>query len=132
LDRLCRTFERRFRGPSPLSIEDCLSQVAPSRRDKLLFELLATELEIRIEAGESPSPENYVRRFPHAVAAIEQVFSEVRRFVARNPQVESETPADVPRPTPSARWAEDSAITASSASSDAAAWGLSTRRSKNP
>jgi serine/threonine protein kinase/WD40 repeat protein len=76
LDRICRSFERRWRSSMPLFIEDCLGEIEPSRRAAALHELIATELDLRLEAGESPSADEYARRFPAAAASIAQLFAE--------------------------------------------------------
>jgi serine/threonine protein kinase len=67
-------FEQAWKkGPRP-RIEDFLAEVEESRRPPLLEELIRVESELRRRAGESSSADEYQRRFPKCVSAVEAVF----------------------------------------------------------
>src|SRR5271157_5675744 len=67
-------FERAWKkGPHP-RIEDFLAEVDESRWPPLLEELIRVESELRRRAGEPSSGEEYRRRFPKCVRAVEAVF----------------------------------------------------------
>jgi hypothetical protein len=70
IDRIATLFDQAWhRGEHP-RIEDYLAGVAEPRRSQLLEELLRVELDDRRAAGEAPSLEEYVIRFPQDEAMI--------------------------------------------------------------
>ena len=77
IDRVCRQFERdwRLNGQRPL-IEDLLKDAPSPMRRKLLEELLAVELEIRVAIGDTVRIEDYKRRFLSDEATVERAWSE--------------------------------------------------------
>ena len=62
-DQACDQFEAAWRAGGFPRIEEHLSAVPPLERPALLGELLATELELRLAAGELPRAEDYTARF---------------------------------------------------------------------
>jgi serine/threonine protein kinase len=56
--------ERAWKKGSRPRIEDFLANEPEPRRPPLLVELLRVECELRARAGESPTPDEYRRRFP--------------------------------------------------------------------
>jgi len=67
-------FEQAWKaGPRP-RIEDFLAAVEESRWPPLLEELIRVESELRRRAGEPSSAEEYQRRFPECVSAVDAVF----------------------------------------------------------
>jgi serine/threonine protein kinase/WD40 repeat protein len=75
LEPICERFEQSWNTESPLSIEDCLQQVAdPIAQNRLLSSLLRIELELRRDSGDSPVADEYLPRFPEHDASIRQVF----------------------------------------------------------
>ena len=48
--------------------EDVLDQMPDGDRESLLAELLALEIDLRDECGESPRPDDYQRGFPRPTA----------------------------------------------------------------
>jgi len=67
-------FERAWKkGPHP-RIEDFLAEVDESRWAPLLEELIRVESELRRRAGEPSSDDEYRRRFPNCVRAVDAVF----------------------------------------------------------
>ncbi|MFA9201797.1 MAG: hypothetical protein ACEQR8_11590, partial [Cypionkella sp.] len=57
----------RKRGEKPL-IEEVVSTAPESLRSLMVAELVRTEIELRLSAGERPTAEEYVSRFPHWTA----------------------------------------------------------------
>jgi predicted Ser/Thr protein kinase len=70
----CERFELAWRAGEEPFIEDVLSTAAPGDRHDLLCELLALEIELRRDQGESPSASEYKERFPDFVAVVESTF----------------------------------------------------------
>ena len=60
----CDRFEMEWRGGAALRIETFLDRVEPGYRERLLGELLAIEVELRIEHGESPTPNEFRHALP--------------------------------------------------------------------
>ena len=75
IDELAERFERdRKLGGDRPRIEDYLDGRSGDSRHRLLTEMVRVERELRRSAGESPSPEEYVRRFPDDRAAVDAAF----------------------------------------------------------
>ena len=70
VDRVCRWFEDEWNVGRRVRLEDCLSGFEESLRDALLVELIALEVELRMNAGESPVADEYSSRFPAAQWAV--------------------------------------------------------------
>src|SRR5262249_39894728 len=74
VDKACDRFEDAWRtGPRP-RIEDYLADASEPERSNLLGELLALDIELRRDAGERPTPEEYRGRFPEHVEWISAAF----------------------------------------------------------
>ena len=70
----CERFESSWRtGPRP-RIEDALADWTGPGRCELLAELIALELELRRDAGESPTRVDYLGRFPDDPHAVDVAF----------------------------------------------------------
>jgi len=74
--RSCEHFEAEWRGGRTPRIETYLDLVESSQRNKLFRELLAIEIELRVECGEHPTPEEYLARYPEWAPAVAIAFSE--------------------------------------------------------
>jgi serine/threonine protein kinase len=74
----CEQFEIEWRGGRTPLIESYLARVAPSERERLLHELLAIEVELRLEHGENPTPAQFHLRYPNWGHAITVVFAHDR------------------------------------------------------
>src|SRR6516164_3996066 len=73
IDRIATPFDQAWQAGQRPRIEDYLAGVAEPRRSQLLEELLRVELDYRRAAGETPSPGDYVIRFPQDEATIQAV-----------------------------------------------------------
>ena len=80
VDRVCRWFEDEWNAGRRLRLEDCLTEFDESVRDALLVELIALEVELRMNAGESPVADEYVSRFPAAQWAVTLAFQDAIRL----------------------------------------------------
>ena len=76
VDRVCRWFEDEWNAGRRLRLEDCLDEFDESVRDALLVELIALEVELRLNAGESPVADEYTSRFPAAQWAVTLAFQD--------------------------------------------------------
>jgi len=76
LDGICLAFEDEWLAGRRPVVEGYLRQVPPARRSALLKELLLLELDYRRSLHEEPCREDYVARFPDAVASVEAAFQE--------------------------------------------------------
>ena len=75
IDDIADRFESDWkRGGDRPRIEDLLGEETGPRRTLLLQELLRVERELRLSAGETPTPDEYRRRFPDEPAAVAAVF----------------------------------------------------------
>jgi len=75
VDRACEAFETAWRDGDDPRIEDRLD-VPSNVKERLLFELLALEIELRRGRGEQPSASEYVERFPNRVVVVARAFAE--------------------------------------------------------
>ena len=69
-DSICKRFESAFQAGTTPRIEDYLEQEADSDREKLLVELLQTELWWRRDKTPSPTVAEYIERFPEHNQAV--------------------------------------------------------------
>ena len=72
----CERFERGWRSGLHPAIEQAVERWDGPERSALLEELLALELELRREAGESPALNDYRARFPDQPGLVERAFAE--------------------------------------------------------
>ncbi len=77
IDRWCRRFEHCWRNGEKPQIESFLEEVDPGDRAFFLEELLGIELELRYEAGEIPTPEEYCSRFDSDQDLIQKAFADL-------------------------------------------------------
>jgi tetratricopeptide (TPR) repeat protein len=73
---VCERFEDSRQGDTPQPIEGRLAEVSEPLRPHLLRELVMREVELRRGRGETPTPEEYWRRFPRHGAEVEHAFRE--------------------------------------------------------
>lgn len=74
-DYVCECFEAAWRSGAALSIEEVLRQANPTLdRTLLVDELIATEIELRRDAGGDPSSDEYTSRFPDHRSGILRLF----------------------------------------------------------
>ncbi len=80
VDRLCDEFEKAWRKEWPSGhpqIESFASRIQPSQRERLICELLETELELRQAKGDFLRLEEYCSRFPELSDRIGSIFHRV-------------------------------------------------------
>src|SRR5262249_11348297 len=88
IDEVADRFERHWKqGGERPRIEDYLADEPAPRRAPLLEELIRVERELRLNAGEAPTPEDYRRRFPDDPAAVDAAFG-----IAERPEPASSPP----------------------------------------
>src|ERR1700731_3467802 len=75
---VCVRFEKAWREGKRPGIEPVCLEVPESERPALLRELLAVEVELRLAAGERPTPEEYSERFSELASSIPLLFEEVK------------------------------------------------------
>ena len=85
INEVADRFERAWNNGSPPRIEDFLANEPEPRRPPLLVELLRVECELRANAGERPTAEEYHRRFPE--------YSDVVALFLRRPPLQSAEPS---------------------------------------
>ncbi|MDG3005577.1 serine/threonine-protein kinase [Paludisphaera mucosa] len=71
----CERFEAAWRRGEGPRIEDSLAAVGPDF-DPLLEKILPLELSLRLAAGEAPTPDEYLSRFPGSRGVVEGAFAE--------------------------------------------------------
>lgn len=72
---LCERFVQEWKHGKTPEITDYLVDVEEHTRPAVLAELLSTEIELRRERGESPSPKEYLDRFPSDQSTITFAFN---------------------------------------------------------
>ena len=87
IDALCTRFERHWRGPRPLRIEDLLGELPEVLREPGLVELLGTEIDLRQTAGELVGIDEYLARFPQESELVGRAFELVKCDDRRDPQL---------------------------------------------
>jgi len=70
----CDRYETEWRTNGTPRIEAYLQGFLASARDALFSELLAIDVELRLERGEQPLAKDYIDRFPERVDSIERTF----------------------------------------------------------
>jgi serine/threonine protein kinase len=75
VDSLCDQFEAAWRAGQQPRIEEYVNGIAQTNGRELFPQLLALEIELRSERGESPAPDEYKLRFPEHASLIQGVFA---------------------------------------------------------
>lgn len=102
-DRWCDEFESGWQEDSKPPIESFLNQCPPELQIYLLPELLALELDYRLERGEIPSVEEYLQRFSTHHELIEKAFENQAAFCETHRFGSTRDPRLPPIPTPQIR-----------------------------
>jgi hypothetical protein len=89
----CEQFEFAWRNGRPATLEAYLERVEPAERDKLFRELLAIEIELRLERGEAPTLEEYQGRYPDWAEAAAIVFARDGAALSRGSSSDGSEPA---------------------------------------
>ncbi|GIW97265.1 MAG: hypothetical protein KatS3mg111_0598 [Pirellulaceae bacterium] len=77
IEAICTQFESARKNGRPVSIERLITDdFAPDEHAVLLVELVVLDVDYRRRAGESPSADEYVQRFPEFAEAIRQALDE--------------------------------------------------------
>ena len=97
IDRVCDRFETAWRAGQRPTIDEYLGEVAEPVRSELLRELLATELECRLSAGELPLATDYQSRFPGDVALVEAAFGRAGSLPGATAGTVDQGPSDTGR-----------------------------------
>jgi len=82
IDRACEHFQAAWEDGKQPRIEDYLAAASDNCRSELLQRLVAQELICRSRSGETPTPEEYERRFPADASTVRQAFSRSPRSPA--------------------------------------------------
>ncbi len=82
VDSICNEFESEWKLDTRPRIEEYLLRVEPRDQERLLIELILLEFDLRKEMGQSPSPDEYVERFPAHVDLVRQRFHRLVDTVA--------------------------------------------------
>ncbi len=85
IHKACELFESRFRGDQQPRIEDYLASCRSEDRLSVFRELLALEIELRRERGESPLSAHYHARFADFQSTIDAAFAEPHLAPASEP-----------------------------------------------
>ena len=75
IDRACEHFQAAWEAGKQPRIEDYLAVASDNCRSELLQRLVAQELICRSRSGETPTPDEYERRFPADASTVRQAFS---------------------------------------------------------
>ncbi len=77
IDAICLQFEAHLQQGARPSIDEELALAKPCDQPRLLFELLLLEIHYRMEIGEAPTAQEYLRRYPRAAVVVADVFRRV-------------------------------------------------------
>ena len=94
----CERFEAAWRAGEGPRIEDVVAEADGAVRPTLLTELVALEVELRRDRGESPQPFEYRERFPDDAEAVTAAFGAAASEAETVPGI----PAGPPGPAPAA------------------------------
>src|SRR6516165_4295453 len=82
IDAVCDRFEITWKAGSRPRVEDFLDEVSEAEVSPLLRELIALEMELRLQQGEEPKPDEYRARFPSfEPTALQALIEEARKKV---------------------------------------------------
>jgi serine/threonine protein kinase/DNA-binding SARP family transcriptional activator len=98
VDQAGDRFEDAWEVGSQPRIEIYLAESPEAERALFLRELLGLELVLRRRAGETPSPTEYLSRFPEHAAVIHEVFADTPAGAARPDRSEADSRATPPEP----------------------------------
>jgi ABC-type amino acid transport substrate-binding protein/tRNA A-37 threonylcarbamoyl transferase component Bud32 len=98
MERACDEFENAWRAGHRPSIEDVLGRATEADRPALLRELLPLELHYRRAAGETPTPDEYRRRFPDQAELVAAVFAASQAEASTQHPCAQGAPGERPRP----------------------------------
>lgn len=96
IDQCCDAFESRFGSEKSVTIEQLLSKVSDSQRAAYLKPLLQIELELRTKAGETPSVDELLQRFPKHADVVQDVVQnpEIRDSLAHQETIAPQNGSD--------------------------------------
>jgi len=80
IDAVCDRFEKAWLAGQRLRIDDLLAKATEAELPVLLRELIALEIELRIQQGDEPRPDEYRARFPSLEARTLQAMIEEARM----------------------------------------------------
>src|SRR3954462_12301865 len=84
----CDRFEAAWRSGVRATIESYLGGLGPTERTAVLHELVGLEVELRTEAGDRPSLEEFVERFPDDSAVVASAFASSTHVATGPPTTE--------------------------------------------
>lgn len=93
IDAICGDFESAWRSGQRPRIEAIVPRADPADRSVLLVELVALEFELRLAAGETVQPADYLRRSPDDENAVLTALAQVAEVDAAGAGVRSRKPA---------------------------------------
>src|SRR6516162_10441770 len=94
VDAVCDRFEKAWQAGQRLRIEDLVANATEPELAVLLRELVALEIEFRLQQGEQPLADEYRARFPSLEPRILQAMIEAVRN--NPPPATGRSPGDVP------------------------------------
>jgi serine/threonine-protein kinase len=99
IDRACARFEQAWRNDHAPLIEALLDEFAGTGVDgsRLFSELLALELELRLAAGDCPSIDGYLKRFPAYGDRVERTFEDATAVAWAGPSRRGDAASPSPR-----------------------------------
>ena len=100
VESLSREFQRCLRRGEPVRIEDYVTKIDAVARATLFKDLLQLELRFRCTRGDTPTSDEYIRRFPEFGKQIRQAFLEPSRSSVDRIEVSATyVPTAVPKST---------------------------------
>lgn len=98
VDRICDEFESQWQAGQRPDIEACVANIIDPLRERIRSELLRSEILLRATLGESPTRQDYERRFPDWLDVIDEAWISVERIrknvVSHAKSNDRETPAN--------------------------------------
>ena len=76
IQSLCREYRKRLKAGQSAGIDEVLGRIDNSASENLFQNLLHIDVEFRRRRGESPTSDEYLRRFPRYAGLIRQAFFE--------------------------------------------------------
>lgn len=75
-DEICDRFEAEWKSGAPPRIEEYAEQLPSDTDGTLLQELLKLDIRYRLQRGQSPTADEYTKRFPEHDALIREKLSQ--------------------------------------------------------